>query len=125
MIEFITILQITLMFNRIDNDQIKSNVAASLCHISQQGKPACYRIFKTGGIAELVQMLRSRIIPIVHYAVTTLHNLLRYTEAAKEETIACGGMEAFTPLLSARDEKLRALVMYNPIILCFVMFTHN
>jgi hypothetical protein len=64
-------------------------------------------------------MLRCPILPIINYAVTTLHHLLVYVDMAKEEAIACGALEAFVPLLapqtvipqSGPNPKLQAMVM--------------
>lgn len=70
-------------------------------------------IFRSGGIPGLICMLQSRIESIIHYAVTTLHNLLLYVSNAKNEIIACGGLEAFVPLLCAINPKLQALVFKN------------
>jgi junction plakoglobin len=85
------------------------DTAAALSHISNLADGRVH-IFRSGGIAELVRMLRCPIDIVVHYAVTTLHNLLLYLESAKQDTIACGGLEALVPLLKARNPKLQALV---------------
>jgi len=61
-------------------------------------------------------MLQSNSIRIVHYAVTTLHNLLLYVEMAKEEIIACGGLVAFVPHLRSRNNKLQALVSVDRVV---------
>lgn len=96
-------------FRTNEDNQIRGKLAATLCHISnhQQGRIS---IFRSGGIAELIRMLRSRIDSVVHYAVTTLHNLLVYIESAKQEAIAYGGLEALVPLLRSPNQKLQALV---------------
>uniref|UniRef100_A0A915E436 Armadillo segment polarity protein n=1 Tax=Ditylenchus dipsaci TaxID=166011 RepID=A0A915E436_9BILA len=78
-------------------------VLSHLCH-DNVGR---MHIFRSGGIAELIRMLHSRIEVVVHYAVTTLHNLLLYIEQAKNEIIAC---EAFIPHLGSSNAKLQALV---------------
>lgn len=67
-------------------------------------------IFRTRGIPELVRMLQSRIVVIVHYAVSTLHNLLVYVEESKTEIISCGGLEGLVPHLNSKDPKLQAHV---------------
>jgi hypothetical protein len=92
-----------------EDNHVRGKLAATLCQISnhQQGRIS---IFRSGGIAELVRMLRSHIDSVVHYAITTLHNLLLYIENAKQETIACGGLEALVPLLRSPNQKLQALV---------------
>ncbi len=41
---------------------------------------------------------------------TTLHNLLLHLDNAKQETRACGGVEAFSSLLDGGNVKLLALV---------------
>lgn len=67
-------------------------------------------IFRTRGIPELVRMLQSRIDVVVHYAVTTLHNLLVYVDDTKTEIISCGGLEGLIPHLDSKNSKLQALV---------------
>lgn len=68
-------------------------------------------IFRSGGIAELIRMLYSGIESTVHYAVTTLHNLLLHVVDAKNEIIVNNGLQAFVPLLAAHNSKLQALVV--------------
>uniref|UniRef100_A0A183CKR2 Armadillo repeat-containing protein 8 n=1 Tax=Globodera pallida TaxID=36090 RepID=A0A183CKR2_GLOPA len=77
----------------------KRHAAAALCHLSAH-QTGAHHIFRSGGIAELVRMLRCPILSIIHYAVTTLHHLLVYVEMAKEEAIVCGALEALVPLLA-------------------------
>jgi len=91
------------------DDNARGSLAATLGHISthEEGR---LLIFRSGGIPELIRMLRSRVESIVHYAVTTLHNLLRFVETSKEEIIRCGGLEALVPLLRSPNPKLQALV---------------
>lgn len=55
-------------------------------------------------------MLQSGVDVVIHYAVTTLHNLLLYVDDAKNEIIACGGLEALVPHLNSTNPKLQALV---------------
>ena len=77
-------------------------------------------IFRSGGIAELIRMLRCPVLPVINYAVTTLHHLLVYVPMAKEEAIACGALEALVPLLapqtmipqSGPNPKLQAMVCF-------------
>uniref|UniRef100_A0A914I6N0 Uncharacterized protein n=1 Tax=Globodera rostochiensis TaxID=31243 RepID=A0A914I6N0_GLORO len=95
----------------------KRHAAAALCHLSAH-QTGAHHIFRSGGIAELVRMLRCPILSIIHYAVTTLHHLLVYVEMAKEEAIVCGALEALVPLLapqtaipqSGPNPKLQAMV---------------
>lgn len=93
----------------VDHQDSKRDTAAALSHISNLADGRVH-IFRSGGIAELVRMLRSPVDIVVHYAVTTLHNLLLYLENAKQDIIACGGLEAYVPLLKSRNQKLQALV---------------
>lgn len=75
------------------------NAAAALSHLSAYQIGANH-IFRSGGIVELVRLLRCPILSVIHYAVTTLHHLLVFVEASKEEAIACGALEALVPLLA-------------------------
>lgn len=92
-----------------NNEDTQRNAVATLSHISNHADGRMH-IFRSGGIAALVRMLRSPVEAVVHYAVTTLHNLLIYLESAKEETIACHGLEALVPLLNRPNPKLQAMV---------------
>uniref|UniRef100_A0AC34Q7M4 Uncharacterized protein n=1 Tax=Panagrolaimus sp. JU765 TaxID=591449 RepID=A0AC34Q7M4_9BILA len=103
-----------------DDDNARGLLAATIGHISSHEEGRLL-IFRSGGIPELIRMLRSRVEAIVHYAVTTLHNLLRYVETAKDEIIHHGGLEALTPLLTASNSRLQALVADS---LYFLLFEH-
>jgi hypothetical protein len=91
------------------NAETQRDAVAVLSHISNHADGRMY-IFRSGGIEQLVKMLRSPVESVVHYAVTTLHNLLIYLETAKEDIVACGGLEALVPLLDSPNPKLQALV---------------
>ncbi|KAL3093073.1 hypothetical protein niasHT_022523 [Heterodera trifolii] len=107
------------LINALDatDEDTKRHAAAALCHLSAHQIGANY-IFRSGGIAELVRMLRCPILSIIHYAVTTLHHLLLHVEMAKDEAIVCGALEALVPLLapqtaipqSGPNPKLQAMV---------------
>ena len=106
------------------DEETRRHVAAALSHLSTQ-QIGAHHIFRNGGIAELIRMLRCPILPIINYAVTTLHHLLVYIETAKAEAIACGGLEALVPLLapqtvipqSGPNPKLQAMVADSLYIL--------
>uniref|UniRef100_A0A0N5BTA9 Armadillo segment polarity protein n=1 Tax=Strongyloides papillosus TaxID=174720 RepID=A0A0N5BTA9_STREA len=92
-----------------EDGNTKRETAAAISHISDH-KEGRMHIFRSGGIPELVRMLTWPIEQVVHYAVTTLHNLLLFLESSKQEILACGGLEALTPHLRSSNVKLQALV---------------
>uniref|UniRef100_A0A0N4ZV52 Armadillo segment polarity protein n=1 Tax=Parastrongyloides trichosuri TaxID=131310 RepID=A0A0N4ZV52_PARTI len=94
---------------RTEDGNTKRETAAAISHISDHAEGRMH-IFRSGGIPELVRMLTWPIEQVVHYAVTTLHNLLLYLESSKQEILACGGLEALTPHLRSSNVKLQALV---------------
>jgi hypothetical protein len=104
-------------FSIASDEETRRHVAAALSHLSANQLGAAY-IFRSGGIAELVRLLRCPIASVINYATTTLHHLLVYVEQAKQEAIACGALEAFVPLLapqtvipqSGPNPKLQAMV---------------
>lgn len=108
---------LTLNPFRSSDEETRRHATAALCHLSANQIGANH-IFRSGGIAELVRMLRCPILSVIHYAVTTLHHLLVYVDMAKEEAIACGALEALVPLLapqtaipqSGPNPKLQAMV---------------
>uniref|UniRef100_A0A914KT87 Armadillo segment polarity protein n=1 Tax=Meloidogyne incognita TaxID=6306 RepID=A0A914KT87_MELIC len=103
--------------NTASDEETRRHVAAALSHLSANQLGAAY-IFRSGGIAELVRLLRCPIASVINYATTTLHHLLVYVEQSKQEAIACGALEAFVPLLapqtvipqSGPNPKLQAMV---------------
>ncbi|CEF65729.1 Armadillo segment polarity protein [Strongyloides ratti] len=92
-----------------EDGNTKREIAAAISHISDHSEGRMH-IFRSGGIPELVRMLTWPIEQVVHYAVTTLHNLLLYLESSKQEILSCGGLEALTPHLRSSNVKLQALV---------------
>uniref|UniRef100_A0A7E4ZVV8 Armadillo segment polarity protein n=1 Tax=Panagrellus redivivus TaxID=6233 RepID=A0A7E4ZVV8_PANRE len=93
---------------RTKDERVHNAIMATLAKLST--REGCVSIFKSGGIPELVRMLRSPIRKTKQYAITTLHNLIKHVENSRPEVIACGGVEAFTPLLQEPDERVQALV---------------
>ncbi|KAF7636141.1 hypothetical protein Mgra_00004400 [Meloidogyne graminicola] len=85
--------------NTASDEETRRHIAAALSHLSANQLGAAY-IFRSGGIAELVRLLRCPISSVINYATTTLHHLLVYVEQSKQEAIACGALEAFVPLLA-------------------------
>lgn len=94
---------------QLENESIQRNAMAALSHISEHAEGRMH-LFRSGGIPELVRMLSVPVDAVRHYAITTLHNLLLYMESAKQETRACGGLEAMTPLLRESNPRFLALV---------------
>uniref|UniRef100_A0A915BQ88 Uncharacterized protein n=1 Tax=Parascaris univalens TaxID=6257 RepID=A0A915BQ88_PARUN len=95
---------------RFDNEAIRKDALAALSHISEHAEGRVH-LFRSGGIPELVRMLGVPVDAVRHYAITTLHNLLLYMEPAKQETRACGGLEAMTPLLREKNPRFLALLV--------------
>uniref|UniRef100_A0A0R3S1F0 Armadillo segment polarity protein n=1 Tax=Elaeophora elaphi TaxID=1147741 RepID=A0A0R3S1F0_9BILA len=94
---------------RLENDAIRRDALGALSHISEHAEGRM-QIFRSGGIPELVRMLGIPLDAVRHYAITTLHNLLLFMDYAKEETRACGGLEAMTPLLRENNPRFLALL---------------
>ena len=59
--------------------------ASALNYMASSNKQGLAAIFKSGGIPALVKLLGSPSEPAVFYAMTTIHNLLVYEEAAKTQ----------------------------------------
>ncbi len=100
------------------NGDITRDTAGALYHMSAHGDGLMH-IFRSGGIAELVRMLASPISAVVHYAITTLHNLIMHQDNAKVEVRACGGIEAMVPLLDRNNDKLLSVVTDCTYLLMF------
>ncbi|KHN84342.1 Protein humpback-2 [Toxocara canis] len=95
---------------RFENETIRKDALAALSHISEHAEGRMH-LFRSGGIPELVRMLGVPVDAVRHYAITTIHNLLLYMESAKQETRACGGLEAMTPLLREKNPRFLALLV--------------
>ncbi|VDN03883.1 unnamed protein product [Thelazia callipaeda] len=94
---------------RCENDAIRRDALGALLHISEHAEGRMH-IFRSGGIPELVAMIGIPVDAVRHYAITTLHNLLLFMDYAKEETRACSGLEAMTPLLHENNPRFLALL---------------
>uniref|UniRef100_A0A915Q475 Uncharacterized protein n=1 Tax=Setaria digitata TaxID=48799 RepID=A0A915Q475_9BILA len=104
-----TLVNALCRFTRFENDAIRRDALGALSHISEHAEGRM-QIFRSGGIPELVVMLGVPLDAVRHYAITTLHNLLLFMDYAKEETRACGGLEAMTPLLRENNPRFLALL---------------
>ncbi|CAI2292429.1 unnamed protein product [Caenorhabditis sp. 36 PRJEB53466] len=95
--------------SRSSNVNVRRNAIGALCNLSEQrGGPML--IFRSGGLAEIIRMLYDSLESVVHYAVTTLRNLLMHVEASKAQARALNAVEALTPHLHKINPKLLAQV---------------
>ncbi|CAB3407681.1 unnamed protein product [Caenorhabditis bovis] len=95
--------------SRSSNVNARRNAMGALFHMSEQrGGPML--IFRSGGLAEIIRMLYDPHESVVHYAVTTLRNLLMHVEATKVQARALNAIEALTPHLHKSNPKLLAQV---------------
>uniref|UniRef100_A0AC35TZ30 Armadillo segment polarity protein n=1 Tax=Rhabditophanes sp. KR3021 TaxID=114890 RepID=A0AC35TZ30_9BILA len=88
--------------NLSDDPDIKRMVAAVISHLSSR-QEGSRQIFRSGGIPQLVRMLGWKIEAVVHYAVTTLHNLLQYVSDSKGQILEYQGLEALIPHLNPKN----------------------
>ncbi|CAI5437655.1 unnamed protein product [Caenorhabditis angaria] len=103
------IIEALINASRSENVNVRRNAMGALFHMSEQrGGPIL--IFRSGGLAEIIRMLYDPHESVVHYAVTTLRNLLMHVDAAKPQARALNAIEALTPHLHKSNPKLLAQV---------------
>jgi len=94
-----------------DDPETVKSLAGTLQAISGSPK-GLMSIFKSGGIPALIKMLSSPIDKVVHYSLTTLHNILQHQgEEAKRAVILAGGVQKMVDLLSKENAQLRFLAL--------------
>jgi catenin beta 1 len=94
-----------------DDPETVKSLAGTLQAISGSPK-GLLAIFKSGGIPALIKMLSSPIDKVVHYSLTTLHNILQHQgEEAKRAVILAGGVQKMVGLLSKDNAQLRFLAL--------------
>uniref|UniRef100_A0A8R1DM95 Armadillo segment polarity protein n=1 Tax=Caenorhabditis japonica TaxID=281687 RepID=A0A8R1DM95_CAEJA len=91
------------------NVNVRRNAISSLSYLSEQ-RSGLMLIFRSGGLAEIIRMLYDSLESVVHYAVTTLRNLLMHVEASKAQARVLNAVEALTPHLHKTNPKLLAQV---------------
>ena len=82
-------------------------------------KPGLLTIYKNGGIPALLKMLTSTVDTVVFYAITTLHNLIRYQDGAKHAIQTHGGIKIMVALLHKDHAKFLAINCDCLQLLCF------
>ncbi|CAD6190963.1 unnamed protein product [Caenorhabditis auriculariae] len=103
------LIEALLAASRSSNVNVRRNAIGALWHMSEsRGGPML--IFRSGGLAEIIRMLHDPHESVVHYAVTTLRNLLMHVEASKPQARALKAIEALTPHLHKSNPKLLAQV---------------
>lgn len=94
-----------------DDPETVKSLAGTLQAISGSPK-GLQQIFKCGGIPALIKMLSSPIDKVVHFSLTTLHNLLQHQgDEAKRAVILAGGVQKMVDLLSKENAQLRFLAL--------------
>ncbi|CAL2027484.1 unnamed protein product [Caenorhabditis brenneri] len=95
--------------SKSSNVNVRRNAIGALSHMSEQrGGPLL--IFRSGGLAEIIRMLYDSLESVVHYAVTTLRNLLMHVSDSRAQARALSAVEALTPHLHKTNPKLLAQV---------------
>uniref|UniRef100_A0A1I7USV7 Armadillo/beta-catenin-like repeat protein n=1 Tax=Caenorhabditis tropicalis TaxID=1561998 RepID=A0A1I7USV7_9PELO len=95
--------------SKSNNVNVRRNAIGALSHMSEQrGGPLL--IFRSGGLAEIIRMLYDSLESVVHYAVTTLRNLLMHVSESRGQARALNAVEALTPHLHKTNPKLLAQV---------------
>uniref|UniRef100_A0A1I7WYI0 Armadillo/beta-catenin-like repeat protein n=1 Tax=Heterorhabditis bacteriophora TaxID=37862 RepID=A0A1I7WYI0_HETBA len=116
------LIEALLKASKSDNLNVKRDAMGALSHLSEHPDGRLH-IFRSGGLAELIRMLYCAVESVVHYAVTTLRNLLIHVDAMtttlnqiqnveplKVQARALGAIEALSPLLFRTNPRLLAQV---------------
>ncbi|CAG5104936.1 Oidioi.mRNA.OKI2018_I69.chr1.g1695.t1.cds [Oikopleura dioica] len=94
-----------------DDPETVKALAGTLTAISGS-KKGLLSIFRSGGIPALVKMLSSPVEKVVHYSLTTLHNILQHQgDDAKRAVRLAGGVQKMVDLLSKDNAPLRMLAL--------------
>jgi len=94
-----------------DDPETVKALAGTLTAISGS-KKGLLSIFRCGGIPALVKMLSSPVEKVVHYSLTTLHNILQHQgDDAKRAVRLAGGVQKMVDLLSKDNAPLRMLAL--------------
>lgn len=102
------------------NDPDFHNSISSILQNLSSNKQALFVLFKSGGIPALIRLLSSPVESVVHYALSTLHNLLMYEPQAKQQIHHYNGTRKMIELLSQyNNPKFLALVLDSLHILAF------
>ncbi|PAV89984.1 hypothetical protein WR25_06619 [Diploscapter pachys] len=103
------LIEALIAASRSHNLNVQRDAMGALSHISEH-RDGPMLIFRSGGLAELIRMLYCPVESVVHYAVTTLRNLLIHVEPVKAQARALDAVQALSPLLLRTNPKLLAQV---------------
>jgi catenin beta 1 len=101
-----------------NNPTTHKDLSATLRNLSHH-RQGLICIFKNGGIPALLRMLTSTVDAVVFYAITTLHNLIRFQEGAKHAIQVAGGIKIMVALLSKDHHRFLAINCDCLQMLCF------
>lgn len=105
--------------SKTDDLETTKGAVGTLHNLSQHNL-GLTAIFKSGGIPTLVALLSSPIEPVLFYAITTLHNLLKYDqEGSKTAVRMAGGLQKMIQLLQRNNPKFLTIVTDCLQILAF------